>query len=67
MQKSLHNLLDTAPLYPRRSVSVSNLRNEVVYLFRPSKLAHELVLASYGTPALSTTVSGSMIGLKDNV
>ena len=67
MQKSLHNLRDTArPCTTLISNVVKGLERER-YLFRPSKLAQELVLASYGTPALSTTVSGSIIGLKDKV
>lgn len=37
------------------------------YRSRPSKLAHELVRASYGTPARSTIVSGRMMGRKESV
>lgn len=37
------------------------------YLSRPSKLAHEDVRASYGTPILKTMVSGKMIGRNDSV
>ena len=39
----------------------------VSYLSLPSKLAHDDVLASYGTPSRSTIESGSMIGRKDKV
>lgn len=38
-----------------------------IHLSRPSKLAHELVRASYGTPIRSTMVSGNIIGRKDRV
>lgn len=37
------------------------------HLSRPSKLAHELVRASYGTPMRRTIVSGRIMGRKDSV
>ncbi len=37
------------------------------YRSLPSKLAHDDVRASYGTPSRSTTVSGMMMGRKDSV
>lgn len=40
---------------------------EIAYLSRPSKLAHEVVRASYGTPILKTMVSGRMMGRNDSV
>ena len=42
-------------------------RKNRTHLSFPSKLAQLLALASYGTPILSTIVSGKMIGRKLNV
>lgn len=51
-------------------VHISNIpvvRGSCPHLCRPSKLAHELVRASYGTPIRRTIVSGRMMGRKDRV